>query len=64
MLKGDDNQVKSQYPSCESMSERPKETSTLMPMPLKATMAKPIIQYPVYAAASDDDTERPKKPVP
>ena len=27
-------------------------------MPLKATMAKPIIQYPVYAVASDDDTER------
>ncbi len=58
MLKGDDNQVKFQYPSCESMSERPKETSTLKPMPLKAMMAKPIIQYPVYAVASDDDTER------
>ena len=28
------------------------------PMPLKATMAKPIIQYPVYAVTSDDDTER------
>ena len=27
-------------------------------MPLKAMMAKPIIQYPVYAVASDDDTER------
>ena len=28
------------------------------PMPLKATMAKPIIQYPVYAVKSDVDTER------
>ena len=27
-------------------------------MPLKATMAKPIIQYPVYAVKSDVDTER------
>ena len=29
MLKGDDNQVKFQYPSCENMNERPKKINTL-----------------------------------